>query len=224
MALEVFWGSGSTPAWRVLLALAVKGVPYESKLLSFSARDHKTPEFLQVNPRGQVPAIRDGAFTLWESYAILVYLDRKHPTPPLFGATAEDAGVIQRLVSEHDSHFFPATQEMGRPILFGGPTGTEGKEATIKEAAGRVHHELGLLNERLATRAYLTGAQISAADVVIFPTIKWIERIATRPTAAPLDLALMPVAARYPHVAAWCARIEALPGYDATFPPHWRNT
>jgi glutathione S-transferase len=223
MALEVYWGSGSTPAWRVLLTLAIKGIPYESRLLSFSARDHKAPAFLEVNPRGQVPAIRDGAFTLWESYAIMVYLDRKHPTPPLFGATAEEAGLIQRLVSEHDSHLFPASQEMGRPILFGGPTGTEGKEATIQEAATRVHHELALLDARLGDRAYLTGAHVTAADVVTFPTIKWLERIATRPTAARLDLKLMPIGERYPHVAAWCARIEALPGYEATYPPHWRD-
>ena len=40
MALEVFWGSGSGPAWRVLLALAVKGVPYESRLLSFAKGEH----------------------------------------------------------------------------------------------------------------------------------------------------------------------------------------
>ncbi len=45
MALEVYWGSGSGPSWRVLLALAAKGVPFESKLLSFSKRENRTPEF-----------------------------------------------------------------------------------------------------------------------------------------------------------------------------------
>src|SRR3954449_5755277 len=55
MALEVFWGSGSGPAWRVLLALAIKGVPYESKLLSFAKREHKSEEILALTARGKVP-------------------------------------------------------------------------------------------------------------------------------------------------------------------------
>ena len=87
MALEVFWGSGSGPAWRVLLALAVKKVPYESHLLSFSKGEHRSDAMMAISPRGKVPAIRDGAFTLSESLAIVTYLDRKYPSPPLFGET-----------------------------------------------------------------------------------------------------------------------------------------
>ena len=94
MTLEIYWGSGSPFAWRVLLAAELKRIPYESKLLEFSKGDLKTPEFLALNPRGKVPVIRDGDFVLAESMAILAYLDRKQPEPPLFGRTAEDAGRI----------------------------------------------------------------------------------------------------------------------------------
>ena len=58
--LEVFWGSGSQPSWRVLLALEVKGLPYKSHLISFSAGEHKTPEFLRMNPRHRVPVFIAG--------------------------------------------------------------------------------------------------------------------------------------------------------------------
>ena len=51
MALEIYWGSGSGPSWRVLLALAIKNLPYESHLLSFSKGEHKTPEMLAWNAR-----------------------------------------------------------------------------------------------------------------------------------------------------------------------------
>ena len=57
MALTFYYGSGSPYAWKVWLALEHKGIPYEFKLLSFDAGDTKKPEFLQVNPRAQVPAI-----------------------------------------------------------------------------------------------------------------------------------------------------------------------
>jgi glutathione S-transferase len=72
-------------AWRVLLTAEVKGIPYEGKLLA-SKGELKTPEFLAINPLGRDPALRDGDFTLHESLAIMVYLDRKHPSPPPFRA------------------------------------------------------------------------------------------------------------------------------------------
>ena len=96
--LEVFWGSGSQPAWAVLLTLEVKRVPYTSRLLSFSAGEHKTPEFLRLNPRHKVPVLKDGEFVLNESQAIMAYLDRKFPEPPLFGRDAAETGLIWRAI------------------------------------------------------------------------------------------------------------------------------
>ena len=104
MTLQIYWGSGSPYAWRVLLAAELKRIPYESKLLEFSKGDLKTPEFLALNPRGKVPVIRDGDFVLAESTAILAYLDRKHPEPPLFGRTAEEAGRVGQAVSEFEAY------------------------------------------------------------------------------------------------------------------------
>ena len=71
MALEVFWGSGSPFAWRVLLALEVKRLTYQSTLLQFSKGEHKATEFLKLNPRGKVPVLKDDGFVLNESVAIM---------------------------------------------------------------------------------------------------------------------------------------------------------
>ena len=43
--------------------------------------EHKAPEYQKMNPRGRVPTLKDGDFVLYESLAILAYLDRKHPEP-----------------------------------------------------------------------------------------------------------------------------------------------
>jgi len=67
MALEIFWGSGSPFSWRVLLGAEIKGLQYESRLLEFSKGHLKAPAFLQINPRGKVPVIRDDGFVLFES-------------------------------------------------------------------------------------------------------------------------------------------------------------
>ena len=87
MALEIWWGSGSPYSWRALLALEYKQLPYMSHLVQFAKQEHKAPALLKMNPRGRVPVLKDGDYVCFESLAILHYLDRKYPQPPLFGRT-----------------------------------------------------------------------------------------------------------------------------------------
>jgi glutathione S-transferase len=217
--LEVFWGSGSQPSWRVLLALEVKRLPYKSHLLSFSAGEHKTPEFLKLNPRHRVPVLRDGDYVLNESVAILTYLDRKYPEVPLFGRTPEETGLVWRTVQEFTHYLEPALVDgVVRPIFRNQVDARESIEAKAKE----VQVELQGYEARLASQQWLVGSALSAADIVVFPQLMGLLRAATRPAAEGLKLELLPFAEKYPQIAAWVARIEALPGYENTYPPHWR--
>lgn len=211
--LEVYWAPGSAPAWRVLLTLAVKGVAYASRPLRFARREHRDDAFLAINPRGKVPAIRDGDFTLHESLAIMVYLDRRHPTPPLFGETAEEAGLVFRLVGEHESYFWGPLLALVRPVLYGGPGATAEKAEAIDAAATALRDELARLESVLEASPYLAGAALSAADLVWYPSVQLVMRAAARPAGARLGLTLTP------RLAAWCARIEALP---VIYPPGFR--
>lgn len=220
MALDIFWGSGSGPAWRVLLALMVKGGPYESRLLSFSKREHKSPEVMALNPRGKVPVLRDGSYALYESLAILTYIDRKFPEPALFGTTAEDAGTIMRVVMEHACYGEPAVFAVARPFLAG--TLDEDRDKVVA-ALPALREELGRIETQLGDRAWLVGGAISAADVFLHPGIKTLERAMGKPGADTIDHGLRPLARAYPKIAAWTARVESLPGYDKTYPPHWRE-
>ncbi len=218
--LEFYWGSGSQPAWSVMLALELKRVPYVSRLLSFSAGDLDKPEFLALNPRHKVPVIRDGEFVLNESIAILVYLDRKFTNVPLFGQTAEDAGLVWRAISEFQSYLHPALNvDVVRPIYQGK---VEENRAKIEAQLLVVHAELARYEATLARQPWLVGSAISAADLVVFPHFMSLLRAATRPAAQTLQLGILPLESVYPHLSAWKKRVEALPGYDQTFPPHWR--
>ena len=93
MTIVFYYGSGSPYAWKVHFALEHKALPYERKVLSFSAGDTKKPEFLALNPRGQVPTIDDDGFVLYESNAIVEYLDEAYPGcgSPLFPGDARAA-------------------------------------------------------------------------------------------------------------------------------------
>lgn len=50
----LYWGSGSSPCWRVQITLDEKGLTYGNKLLSFEKQEHKSEEIININPRGQV--------------------------------------------------------------------------------------------------------------------------------------------------------------------------
>jgi glutathione S-transferase len=219
MAIELFWGSGSPFSWRVLLTLEVKRLPYESHLIQFSKGEHQTPEFLAMNPRGQVPVLRDGGDVVYESIAVMAYLDRKYPEPPLFGQTPGEAGAIWRAVCEQVSYLDGPGDAYIVPIYFGR---TQEKAAEVRAAMPRIQAELTRLESVLAGRDWLAGNALSAADIAVFPMLKSFERAASKPQAADFDLNLLPIRDRYPAIARWIARIEALPGYDRTYPPHWR--
>lgn len=220
MALELYWGSGSPFVWRVMLTLAVKKLPYESKLLEFSKGEHKAPGYLKLNPRGKVPTLKDGDFVVYESLAIMAYLDRKFPEPALFGKTAEQTGLIWRLISECESYLVSAGDKVVRPMFFG--NGLD-KVDEIQQAAQAIRNEFATLNDRLSKTSWLVGDQLSAADIAVFPLIQLVLRAAGKEAAQPFNFGFAPLRQYYPHLARWVEGIEALPDYERTYPPHWRH-
>jgi glutathione S-transferase len=219
MAIELYWGSGSPFAWRVMLTLEVKRLAYESKLLEFSKGEHKAPEYLKLNPRGKVPTLKDGYFVIYESLAIMAYLDRKYPEPPLFGTRPGDTGLIWRTLAECESYLLPAGDKVVRPIFFG--KGLD-KIDEIHEGADAVRRELKTLDKRLAAADWLVGDKLSAADIGVFPLVQLLLRAASKDAAARLALGLLPLDQNFPNVARWVQRIEALPHYQRTYPPQWK--
>jgi glutathione S-transferase len=220
MTGELYWLSGSPYAWRTMLALEIKKVPYVSRLLDFSKGQTKTPEYLELNPRGRVPALKDGDFVLTESIAILVYLDRKFPAPPLFGRTAEETGRIWKSISECFSYIDPAMRDVAGPVFFGG---VDGKAESIREAAKKLHAEFKVMESGLQAAPWLAGGSISAADIATYPFLELTLRASGKDVAKPLGLGFLPFAQAYPAIHAWMERIRGLPGYERTYPPHWRE-
>jgi glutathione S-transferase len=78
------------------------------------------------------------------------------------------------------------------------------------------------IDAELADSIWLIGKQIPAADICLFPFVQIISRAAGKDAAKRLKLKLLPLPQNFPNVAAWVKRIEALPVYERTYPPHWR--
>jgi len=221
MAIEVFWGSGSPFSWRVLLALEYKHLPYASHLLQFSKQEHKSQEMLALNPRGRVPVLKDGEYVCFESLAILYYLDLKYPQPPLFGRTPEEAGTIMRVICEYQAYIEPQLQVISRAVFSGS---TDLGSDTVTSAMHAVASEARTIEGRLSKSEWIVGERCSAVDLVIFPGIQLLRRALEQPRAAELSSRFMPLEVQYPALGRWLARVAQLPGFERTYPPHWRTS
>ena len=217
MSLEIYWASGSQYSWRALLAAELKRIPYESKLIEFSKGHTRTPEFLALNPRGKVPLIHDGDFTLGESLAILNYLERKYPEPPLFGRTPEETGQIWLAIADYESYLREPFGALNSWLFSDKPRTPE-----IDDLNAKAKVEIARFEQRLGRGTWLVGDTPTAAEVIWFPPMRTLVRAGVRVEARTRDLGLFPFAELFPTIGAWIARVEALPGYDRTFPPHWR--
>ena len=219
MAIDLYWGSGSPYSWRVLLALEYKRLAYNSHLLQFSKQEHKAPHILAMNFRGRVPILKDGDYVVFESLAVLYYLEQKYPEPPIFGRTPEEAGVIMRVICEYESYTQPQLMRIVEQMFAARP---EAEQADLADDMHAVAREARSIEARLAHSNWVVGESFSAADIVLFPALQVLLRALSKPQARALSSRFLPLAVNYPALERWIARVEALPGYDRTFPPHWR--
>lgn len=214
MSIVLYYGSGSPYAWRVQLALEHKALAYERKVLSFSAGDTRKPEFLALNPRHRVPVIVDGDFVLYESNAIVEYLDEAFPGrgAPLFPGDVRQRALVRRLIAEADNYLDKATDDIVDEAFVKKPE----ERDPARQAAGEklLADEFAMLAK--AMRGDYLAGPLSAADFAVYPIVGFLDRCA-RKLPGFVPAALMP-----PAIVAWKARIEALPFFGVTYPPHWK--
>jgi glutathione S-transferase len=217
--IDVYWGSGSPYCWRVLLALEFKGLAWRSHLLQTDFQEHKSPQMLAMNPRGRLPVLRDGDYVVFESLAVLYYLDLKYPTPPLFGHSPEEAGVIMRVINEFQAYIetdlLRIITELQSPAPRFGDALTRAMHTVAREAR--------TIEARLSKGDWIVGEGASAADIAIYPCIRLLHRALLRPGAQELASRFLPAEVHYPQLARWMQRIEALPGFASTRPPGWQQ-
>ncbi len=180
---------------RVELFMAILGLPYEPVDLDMANGAHKAPDFLALNPLGQVPVIDDGGVIVADSNAILIYLAGKYDDGTWYPTDPEGAAAVQRWLSVAAGQiaFGPAAARL--VTVFGAPLKAE-------ELIARAEGILKTMDGVLAGQDFLTGAKASIAD------ISGYSYIAHAPEG---NVSLE----AFPNVRAWLARIEALPGFVA---------
>ncbi len=204
--------SGSPFVWRALLTLDEKGIEHERNWVPRMSGEHKTEKMLALNPRGRFPILEWGDVVLYESAAIVRFLDLEVPDPPLLPKeTAARAATLVRS-AEVDTYLLSAvfpTLEMGMMRPADDPI-----PDAQREANRRAWDELDAWERRLAEEdtEYVAGDSFTMADVLLFPLIAFSVRC---------KLAL---AERAPALHAWYERIAERPSVTSSWPPHWRES
>jgi len=180
-------------AHRVELMLSLLELPTELVFVDLAKGEHKQPEFLAINPFGQVPVIDDNGIVIADSNAILVYLAKAYGGERWLPADPVGAARVQRWLSVAAGPlaFGPAAARL--VTVFGASFNTD-------EVIGRAHTLLKVIDAELAKGPFLVGDQATIADIANY------SYIAHAPEG---NVSLEP----YPNVRAWLARIEALPGF-----------
>src|SRR6266849_2902007 len=158
MTYEVYSISGAPRPWRVMLGFVAKGITFDIRNLEASKQEHKAADFLALNPRGRVPVLKNGDFVLPESIAILSYLDKRHPEPPLFGTTDEEHARIWQLVSECEHYCREGNSALLGPIFVRGQNETNEE---VRKGAATVHREFKRLEELLERSRFLCAERLT---------------------------------------------------------------
>jgi glutathione S-transferase len=197
-----------------MLALEIKNIDYVSHKLDAAVKEHKSPEFLQLNPRGQVPVLRVEDMIVRESLAILAYLDQLKPSPGLFGQDAESTAAIWQWIMDFENHLRPEMATLAQVVF---RNQIQERTDEMLSAAEKILTEVQRLDRHLKQQDYLCGTSISAADITLYPSLQWLRRALDKNPIPALTDAL----ASDSGLVHWEKQIEALPGYDRIYPPHW---
>lgn len=214
MALTFYYLSGSPFAWRVWLALEHKGIDYTLDVLSSDAGDLKSERYLAINPRGKAPSIVHDGFALYESAAIIEYLEENFTGPSLWPHDPQARGNARRMMVETDFYLYPPLRRILDELVL--KVGVPPDRDVILAARKTVSENLALF-AGYTRGTFLAGELPSAADYALYPPTALLRRLSELHPSYELATA---IPAR---LEAWRDAVRALPYFAKTWPPHWKD-
>ena len=199
--LKLHYHPFSTFARRVRIALIEKNIPCELVEIDMAAGAHRGDTYRKLNPYGRVPTLEEDGFLLYESTAILEYLEATHPQPPLVPADARGRALVSMHMKLCDIQLARQSGTIIFPKRF--LPKERWDEAAIGQAKKEIDKHLAILDGQLAGKTYLVGDTFSLAEVCYVPFVEFFPLMEVVPPA---------------NVAAWTERILARPSSVQTKP------
>jgi glutathione S-transferase len=157
---------------RVRIFAAEKGIELPSQPVSILKREHKSPEYLALNPRGQTPALQlDDGTVITESVAICRYLEAVYPEPPLFGIGAVEQALIEMWSRRVEMILMPPVGAVWvHTHQF--TAALPGRNTEWGEAnRPRVDDALRFFDASLEGRTFIAGENYTIADILLLTTV-----------------------------------------------------
>src|SRR5260221_10311713 len=198
--ITVFGFTHSTFVQITRLVLTHKEMPYTFHGLEL---DMGGPKHLALHPFDRVPILQHGDFVLYETSAIVAYLEERLPTPRLQPATIEGRALMNQWISAVNSYYYPymiyhvSHERNVFPAL-----GIASDEAVVSHALPKIEVGLQVMERQLShAQGFLLGGEVTLADYYLLPSTHSFGRTPEGKT----------MYASFPVVQAWRERVEALP-------------
>ena len=202
--VTIYGPAMSTYVRTARMACAEKGIAHTREDVDFRSLEYRT-----LHPFNRVPAMRHGDFVLYETAAICRYVDRAFPGPPLQPADIRALARMDQWMSAIMDYVY---ETMIRNLVWEHIVvpmgGGEPDEAKIAAAVPKMAHQLSVMDTTLKATPFLAGAEVSVADLMLFPVLVYVKSTPEGKTAL----------LNAPAVKAWFERMAARPSVAATDP------
>ena len=188
----------STNSRKVRIVLIEKGLEFERINIDLTKKEQKNPDYLKIHPFGQVPALDDEGFIIYDSTIINEYLEDEYPYPTLLPSDSEGRARARLMEDFRDNKFNPHFIEIIHEVRYK-PEG-ERDLKLIEHAKAEITNCFDRIERQLEGREYLAGT-FSLADIAYMPNLDLLERFK------------IPVDSKHKNMLAWMERLKARPSY-----------
>jgi len=199
---------GSPFVRTIRIALEEKHIPWAWS--PFQVGEHKQQPYLSRQPFGKIPAVEDDGFALYETNAVLRYLERKSPEPVLIPTDIHRAARMDQIMCIVDSYLFRDCAPIPFNRIIAPRIGAPVNEDAVRAAIGPARTVMGALSTLHATGPFLTGDTLTLADIAVLPHMDLINK-------APEGQALLQ---DFPTLLEWLALMSTRPSVQkSALPP-----
>lgn len=191
------YGAPQSSAGRCYMMLEECGLKYERIALNMQAKEHKSADYMKLNPNGKVPTIIDGDLVLWESLAINNYLAEKYK-PELLGKTVEDRAHVMKWSVWAAVELQPPLVDILIQTFF--VPEAQRDQALINRAKSTYPKFLDVLEQHLSNRKFLVGNEFTLADLNV-------ASVASIPLSLKFDMSA------YKNIMSWLQQVQSRPAF-----------
>lgn len=199
--IKLYQSPPSANSRKVRIVLIEKGLDFERVNLDLAKKEHKNPDYLKIHPFGQVPALDDDGFAVYDSTIINEYLEDEYPYPPLLPEDSERR-TLARLMEDFRDNYFNLHLTTIYRELRAKPEGQRDQKV-IDQAKAEIVKCFERIEKELEGKDYLAGA-FSLADIAFMSNFDQLERFQ------------ITVDPKYKNIRAWVDRLKARPSYAAS--------